>query len=110
MRTAWIDGVYDAELLHELSVAVDETSGLMRCRKALCDEGLRSLLDLLQSMKTHHVSDIFLLLFCTVFRCMFRIMVGATRKCLNKFVVPSFYVLVKFDITVHKHCVINPSL
>jgi len=57
MRTAWIDGVYDAELLHELSVAVDETSSLMRCRKALCDEGLRSLLDLLQSMKTHHVSD-----------------------------------------------------
>ena len=43
--------------LHELSIAVDETSSLIRCRKALCDEGLRSLLDLLQSMKTHHVSD-----------------------------------------------------
>ncbi len=55
MRTAWMDGVYDAEVLHELNTAVDEVAALLRCRKALCDEGLKALLELLNSMKTHHV-------------------------------------------------------
>eukprot|EP01032_Pedospumella_encystans_P009852 gene9852-11566_t len=55
MRTAWVDGVYDAEVLHELSTAVDEMAALLRCRKALCDEGLKALLELLNSMKTHHL-------------------------------------------------------
>ena len=55
MRTAWVDGVYDAEVLHELNTAVDEMAALLRCRKALCDEGLKALLELLNSMKTHHV-------------------------------------------------------
>ena len=65
MRTAWVDGVYDAEVLHELNTAVDEMAALLRCRKALCDEGLKALLELLNSMKTHHVwtlcADLFIL-------------------------------------------------
>lgn len=63
MRTAWMDGVYDAEILHELNTAVEEVAALLRCRKALCDEGLKALLELLNSMKTHHVCALFLCFF-----------------------------------------------
>lgn len=71
MRNAWIDGVYEGNFLHELSTAVEEMASLLRCRKVLSDEGLRSLLNMFQSMKTHYVRHVncglnFFLVFCSI--------------------------------------------
>jgi hypothetical protein len=56
MKTAWAECVYDIDLLRELSAAVEELGSLLRCRKALCDEGMRSLLELLKSIQSYYVS------------------------------------------------------
>ncbi len=58
MKTAWTECVYDIDLLRELNAAVEELGALLRCRKALCDEGMRSLLELLKSIQSYYVRAI----------------------------------------------------
>lgn len=57
MRAAWTEGLHELDLLCELNCAVEELGALLRCRKVLCDEGLKALLEHLQGMKASYVSD-----------------------------------------------------
>lgn len=59
MQAAWVDGQHDLDVLYELNCAVEELGALLRCRKVLCDEGFKSLLEHLQRMKSVHVSPCF---------------------------------------------------
>ena len=57
MQLAWTGGQGELEfdLLMDLNVALDELRVLMKARKALCDEGLRGVLDVLKSMRDSYV-------------------------------------------------------
>lgn len=53
---AWNSSDLNVYQLQELSAAVDELGVVLRCRKALCDEGMKSLLELLKSRHSYYVS------------------------------------------------------
>jgi hypothetical protein len=55
VNRAWNASVLHVEQLQQLSTAVDEIGVLLRCRKALCDEGMKSLLELLKSRQSYYV-------------------------------------------------------
>ena len=48
--------MYAPEVLSELKVALEDLTALLRCRKALCDEGIKAVLELLYSMHSYYVS------------------------------------------------------
>ena len=57
VKEAWQTCSHDVLTLQSLTAAVDELSALLRCRKAFCDEGMKSLLEHLKSMQTYYVSN-----------------------------------------------------
>lgn len=48
--------MYAPEVLSELKLSLEDLTALLRCRKALCDEGIKAVLELLYSMHSYYVS------------------------------------------------------